>query len=201
MMKGALLPLGLALLGSLASGEARADVTWMPPVLVPAPTALTLQPLFGEPTGPAARLAPAAAVMPLRLSLLWTTLPFTRLLPGDPCESREDASGNSQYGFPAQHQVYLAMTSRLALHGFSKIGCPLDAKIAAGGTYAVPVAPDVWIVPSAGVSARTSWAQGRVVPRGEARVDLMMNTSNGRTLGIGVGKRGNRQGVQLTGSW
>jgi hypothetical protein len=100
-----------------------------------------------------------------------------------------------------QHQVYLAMTSRLVLHGFSKLGCPLDAKVAGGVTYTVPVAHDVWIVPSAGVSARTSLAQGRVLSKGHARVDLLINTSDDRTLGIGVVKKGNRQGVQLTGTW
>jgi hypothetical protein len=93
------------------------------------------------------------------------------------------------------------MTSSLALHGFSKLGCPLDAKVAGGVTYTVPVAHDVWLVPSAGISARTSWAQGHVVSKGEARVDVLMNTSNGGTLGLGVGKRGARQGVQLTGTW
>jgi hypothetical protein len=122
-------------------------------------------------------------------------------LPGDPCVAREEASGNSRSGFPVQYQVYLAMTSRLALHGFSRLGCPLDAKIAGAVTYAMPVAHDVWIVPNAGVSTRTTVAQGRVVSQGEVRVDVMLNTSNDRTLGVGVTKRGGRQGVQLTGSW
>jgi hypothetical protein len=40
-----------------------------------------------------------------------------------------------------------------------------------------------------------------VVSQGEVRVDVMLNTSNDRTLGVGVTKRGGRQGVQLTGSW
>jgi hypothetical protein len=44
-------------------------------------------------------------------------------------------------------------------------------------------------------------AQGRVVSTGQVRVDLLMNTSNDRTLGIGVVKKGGRQGVQLTGTW
>jgi hypothetical protein len=200
-MKRVFAPLVLALAAPLAITAARADVTWAPPILIPVPTALTLRPLFGEPTGPAGGLAPGLAALPLQLSLLWTTVRFAAALPGDPCASREDASGNSQYGFPVQHQVYLAMTSGLVLHGFSKLGCPLDAKIAGGVTYTVPVAQNVWLVPNVGVSAKTSLAQGRVVSRGEARVDLLMNTSDGRTLGIGVGKRGTRQGVQLTGTW
>jgi hypothetical protein len=201
MMKRALPLLLLALSTPLAATTARADVPWAaPPVFIPVPTALTLRPLLGEPSGPAG-LAPGLAVLPLRLSLLWTKLPSAAALPGDPCASREDASGNSQSGFPVQHQVYLAMTSRLVLHGFSKLGCPLDAKVAGGVTYMVPVAHDVWLVPNAGVSARTSLAQGRVVSTGQARVDLLMNTSNDRTLGIGVVKKGGRQGVQLTGTW
>ncbi len=200
-MKRVVALLAVALVAPLAPTAARADVTWSPPpTFIPVPTALTLPPLLGEPTGPAGGLAPWLAVMPLRLSLLWTRLPLATL-PGDPCASREDASGNSQSGFPVQHQVYLAMTSRLVLHGFSKLGCPLDAKVAGGATYTMPVTQDVSIVPSAGVSARTSFAQGRVVSTGQARVDLLLNTSNDGTLGIGVGKKRGRQGVQLTGTW
>jgi hypothetical protein len=201
MMKRVIPLLVLALAAPFAATTASADVTWAPPVFIPVPTTLTLRPLFGEPTGPAGALAPWLAVMPLRLSLLWTRLPTATTLPGDPCASREDASGNSQSGFPVQHQVYLAMTSRLVLHGFSKLGCPLDAKVAGGVTYTVPVTQNVSIVPNAGLSARTSLAQGRVVSTGQVRVDLLMNTSNDRTLGIGVVKKGGRQGVQLTGTW
>jgi hypothetical protein len=201
-MKRALPVLLLALAAHFAATTARADVAWAaPPIFIPVPTALTLQPLIGEPLGAAGGLAPPLAVLPLRLSLLWTARPLAAALPGDPCASREGASGNSQSGFPVQHQVYLAMTSRLVLHGFSRLGCPLDAKVAAGVTYTVPIAHGVWIVPSAGGFARTSLGQGRIVSTGQARVDLLMNTSNDRTLGIGVVKKGGRQGVQLTGTW
>lgn len=201
-MKRALPALLLALAANLAATTARADVTWAAPsILIPVPIALTLQPLLGEPLGAAGGLAPPLAVLPLRLSLLWTARPLGAVLPGDPCASREGASSNFQSGFPVQHQVYLAMTSRLVLHGFSKLGCPLDAKVAAGVTYTVPIAQGVSIVPSAGAFAKTSLAQGRVVTTGQARIDLLMNMSNDRTLGIGVVKKGSRQGVQLTGTW
>ncbi len=195
----------LALLGALAASvttfAARADDTSPVPVFMPVPTALTLKPLFGEPTGPQVGPDPALAVLPLRLSMLGTAFPHAGTGPSDPfnCAPREDPSGNSQYGFPVEHQVYLAMTSQLVLHGFSRLGCPIDSVVGGGVTYTVPLSHDVSIVPSAGVLARSNVLH--VPARGTVRVDLMMNTGNGRTLGIGVGKRGNRQGLQLTGTW
>jgi hypothetical protein len=78
---------------------------------------------------------------------------------------REDASDNSRFGFPVEHQVYLAMTSRLALHGFSRLGCPLDSLVGGAVTYAMPVAPNVWIVPSAGVDVQSTAVRGAVYRR------------------------------------
>jgi hypothetical protein len=112
-----------------------------------------------------------------------------------------DASGNSEYGFPVERQVYLAMTSRLALHGFSRLGCPVDAVVGGGITYTMPIAQGVSIVPSAGVYAKSSLVQGRVPTRGMVRVDVMMHTSDDRTLSIGVGRQHGVQGVHLTGTW
>lgn len=188
----------------LAASPSRADVPSPSPVFMPVPTALTLRPVFGEPSGPAGTgLDPAAAVLPLRLSMLAMAFPLAGALPSDPynCRPREDASGNSQYGFPVEHQVYLAMTSRLVLHGFSRLGCPVDAVAGGGVTYSMPLSHDVWIVPGAGAYAKSSLTQGRVPSKGTVHVDLLMDTGNGRTLGIGVGKRGGRQALQLTGTW
>ncbi len=202
-MRRLFLPLVIALSAPLAASSARADVTSPAPAFMPVPTALTLWPLFGEPTGNTVGLAPALAVLPLRLSLLGSAVPRASTLPGDPfhCESYEEASGNSQAGFPVEREVYLAMTSRLVLHGFSRLGCPVDARVGGGVTYTMPLARNVSIVPSAGAYARSSVAQGRVLTQGNVRVDLQLNTSSDWPLGIGVVKRGGRQGVQLTGTW
>jgi hypothetical protein len=200
-MRRLLLALLGALVASVTASAAHADDTSPSPVLVPVPTALTMKPIFGEPTGPIIGPDPGLAVLPLRLSMLG--MAPSHASPTDPfqCASRAEASGNSQYGFPVEHQVYLAMTSQLALHGFSRLGCPTDSVVGGGVTYTVPLSHGVSIVPSAGVLARSSLVQGRVPARGAVRVDLLMDTGNGRTLGIGVGKRGNRQGLQLTGTW
>ena len=200
-MRRLLLPLLGALLA--ATSTARADVTSSSPVFMPVPVALTLRPLFGEPTGPVVGPDPALAALPLRLSMLGMAFPRAGTGPSDPfnCAPREDASGNSQYGFPVEHQVYLAMTSHLVLHGFSRLGCPIDSVLGGGVTYTMPLSHDVSIVPSAGVLAKSNLGLGRVPAKGTVRVDLMMSTGSGRTLGIGVGKRGNKQGLQLTGTW
>jgi hypothetical protein len=202
-MRRLLLPLLGALLASVTTSAARADDLSPTPVFMPVPTALTLEPLFGEPTGPTVGPDPALAVLPLRLSMLGMAFPHAGTGPSDPfhCAPREDPSGNSRYGFPVEHQVYLAMTSQLVLHGFSRLGCPIDSVVGGGVTYTVPLSHDVSIVPSAGVLARSNGMTGRVPSKRTVRVDLIMNTGNGRTLGIGVGKRGNRQGLQLTGTW
>jgi len=185
---------------ALATSATRADVTSPTPAFMPVPTALTLRPLFGEPTGPRVGLATGLAVMPLRLSLVGIALPASAL-PGDPLQCDPEASGNSQYGFPVQRQVYLAMTSRLALHAFSRLGCPAQSVLGGAVTYSVPLARDVSIVPSAGASTRSTVSLGRPRTTGTVRVDLLLSTSGDRTLGIGVVKQGGRQGVQLTGTW
>ena len=124
------------------------SLAWMP-----TPTALQLRPLFGEPTGGAGGLAPALAVMPLRLSLMGDTFPIAGALGGSPCASREEASGNTVNGFVVQRQVYLAITPQLVLHGFSAAGCPLDAGIGGGMTYSRPVSKSLFLVASAGAYA------------------------------------------------
>lgn len=190
-----------ALLAPLAASTARADVTSSSPVFMPVPTALTLHPLFGEPTSLTTGLAPPLAVMPLRLSMLGMAFPRAGSLPSDPFNCNPDANGNSQYGFPVEHQVYLAMTSRLALHAFSRLGCPLDSAVGGAVTYTLPLSHDVSIVPSAGVLARSTLDQGRVRTAGSARVDLMLGTAGDRTLGIGIGRQRGVQGVQIVGTW
>ena len=168
------------------------SLAWMP-----TPTALQLRPLFGEPTGDAQGLAPALAVMPLRLSLMGDTFPIAGALGGSPCASREEASGNTVNGFAMQRQVYLAITPQLVLHGFSSAGCPLDAGIGGGMTYSVPVSRSLFLVASAGAYSLPSAQPGRVLTKGDARIDLIFRSTPDRAWGIGLGRRG----LKLTGTW
>jgi hypothetical protein len=179
------------------ASPALADDPAPPLAWMPTPTALQLRPLFGEPTGDANGLPPALAVMPLRLSLMSTTFPIAGALGGNPCTSREEASGNTVNGFAVQRQVYLPITQQLVLHGFSQAGCPLDAGMGGGVTYAVPLSKTSWLVASAGTYILPSQQPGRIVKKSDARLDLMFKTSPDRTLGIGVGRRG----LKLTGTW
>jgi hypothetical protein len=180
---------------------ARADVTSPTPAFMPVATPLTLRPLFGEPTSQVTGLAPSLAVLPLRLSMLGSAFPLAGASPTNPLHCDADSRGNSEYGFPVEHQVYLAMTSRLVLHGFSRLGCPTDAVVGGGVTYTFPLTQGVSIVPSAGAYAKSSVVQGRLPTRGTVRVDLMMHTSDDRTLSIGVGRQHGVQGVHLSGTW
>ena len=189
----------VAVVASLAAAPARADDPPPGPVFLPTPVQLTFPP-FGEPTGLSTGLAPALAVLPLRLSLMSSVFPLASLAPGDPfgCKTREDASGNSNAGFPAQHQVFLPITSRcLVLHGFSNAGCPLDAGAGGGISYTMPVARNVWLVPSAGVYSQPNGITPTTRTRSDARVDLVFKTYGDRTLGVGVGRRG----FKITGTW
>jgi hypothetical protein len=167
------------------------------PMWMPAPTALQLRPLFGEPTGDAQGLAPALAVMPLRLSLMSTAFPIAGALGGNPCASREEASGNTVNGFAVQRQVYLAITPQLVLHGFSRAGCPLDAGIGGGLTYSVPVSKSVFLVASAGTYTLPGVQPRRVLTKGDARIDLIFRSTPDRAWGVGLGRRG----LKLTGTW
>jgi hypothetical protein len=190
--------LSLSVALSLSSAAARADVTAPGPVFLPTPVQLTLPP-FGEPTGTAAGLAPALAVLPMRLSLLGATFPFAAAMPGDPfgCASRQDPAGNSSSGFATQNHVFLPLTGRLTLHGFSSVGCPLDAGMGGGVTYAAPLTRQAWLVASAGVYGQPSALPGVPRTKSDARVDVVFKAYGDRTLGVGVG----RQGLKFTGTW
>jgi hypothetical protein len=192
-----LLPVLLAACAVVWATPALTDDPAPAPVWMPTPTALQLRPLFGEPTGDAQGLAAALAVMPLRLSLMSTTFPIAGALGGNPCASREEPSGNTANGFAVQHQAYLAITPQLVLHGFSTAGCPLDAGVGGGVTYTVPVSKSVFLVASAGAYSLPSVQPGRVLTKGEARVDLVFRSTPDRAWGVGLGRRG----LKLTGTW
>jgi hypothetical protein len=154
-----------------------------------------LSPLFGEPTSGGGLLPPALAVLPLHLSLMGDVYPVAGALGDASCEPREEASGNTSWGFPVQHQTYFPLTSRLVLHGFSRLGCPIDASVGGGLTLALPLQKEWWLVVGAGVLGQPSLPRAPL--RMDARIDLVMRATSDHPLAIGVGRRG----IALTGLW
>jgi hypothetical protein len=174
-----------------ASGVALAQEPTSSPgaAMAPQVTTLQLSPLFGEPTGSGGALPPALAVLPLRLALLGDAFPIAGALGGAPCAPREGPSGNASWGFPVQRQAVLPLTSRLVLHGFSSLGCPLDAGMGGGLTFAAPLRRDLWLVAAAGVYGQPS-LPGRSLLRTDARLDVVMRATTDHPLAVGIGKRG-----------
>jgi hypothetical protein len=164
--------------------------------MVPTPVPLQLFPPSGEPTSTGGVLPPTLAVLPLRLSLMGGTFPIAGALPGDPCDSREESSGNTVWGFPVQHATYLQLTPQLTLHGFSSQGCPLDASVGGGVSYAITLPSNLWLVVNAGVLSQPS-LPGGARTRADARLDLMMRPTPDRAYAVGIGRRG----VTFTGQW
>ena len=95
-------------------------------------------------------------------------------------------SGNTKSGFPIQRYTFLPLAPRLVLHGFSSAGCPVDAGVGAGLTYAMPLRNDTWLVPSAGFySLRRPGTP--TITAAAARVDVVQDLSEGRSVNVGVG--------------
>jgi hypothetical protein len=168
-----------------------------PSVLLQAPWPLASNPqiapqpllLLGEPTG-SGSLAPWTASLPLRLSLQSTMFPLSMSGMFPNCESLEGPSGNSFQGIPVQRYTMLSLTPNLVLQGFSSAGCPVDGAIGGGITYSIPIRPSIWLVAGAGfygVPAHDSLPARR---RSDFRVDLVKTTSDGRSMSVGVGRRG-----------
>ncbi len=187
-------------LGVSTVAVARADgppMSLTPPATLAIPVAAPSSSLPGEHVGDTTGLAPALAVLPVRLSLLGAAFPIAPALGGAPCASREEASGNTQSGFALQHQISAAWTPRLTLTGFSQLGCPLDAGMGGALTYSVPLARDVWLLASVGVYTLPGLQPGRVVAMPDARLDVLFQKPSGRGVAVGMGLRG----FKLTASW
>ena len=164
--------------------------------IVPTPVPLRLFMSTGEPTSPGGALPPALAVLPLRLSLASATFPIAGALPGDPCASREESSGNTVWGFPMQHATYLSLTPQLTLSGFASRGCPLDSAIGGSLSYAITLPNNFWLVANAGLLSQPS-LPGGTRTRADLRLDLMMRPTPDRAYAVGIGRRG----VTFTGQW
>jgi hypothetical protein len=117
------------------------------------------------------------------------SFPIASALGGAPCASREEPSGNTMWGFPLQRQTYLPLTSRLVLHGFSRLGCPLDAGAGGGLTFAMPLPKDLWLVAAAGVYGQPA-LPGRSLLRSDAKLDVVLRATTDHPLAVGIGKRG-----------
>jgi hypothetical protein len=143
-------------------------------------------------------LAPDAAILPLRLSLLSSVYPLGPAFRGAGCSP--EVGGTI---LPTQLYGYIPLTPRLVLHGFSDLGCPgdstagIDAGAGGGLTYVAPLRPDLWLAAGAGVYGVpghgwvASTRQG-IPPRAvsELRVDLVKKQDDGRSLSVGIGARG-----------
>jgi hypothetical protein len=155
---------------------------------------LTAPWLRGEPTGPAA-LSSWVLSTPLRLSLQGDIHPIGGGFSN--CTSREEPSGNSINGFPVQRFGSMRFTSALTLQGFSSAGCPVDGAIGAGFTYTAALESSLWLVASAGVYGVPPHAPFPSRSSSDGRVDLIKQLNDGRTLTMGVGKRG----ISVGGAW
>ena len=130
-----------------------------------------------------------AAFAPLQLSL--TSGLFSQAGAFSGCASRGDASGNSLNGFATQYHSFIRLVPRLVLHGYSMMGCSVDAGMGGGLTYAVPLRKSLWLVPSAGIYVLpNSTGGGAAAPvTTAARVDLVKQLGWGGTLSFGLGGR------------
>ena len=149
--------------------------------------------LSGEPAGTGSA-SPWIQSAPLRLSLQSPIFPMAGGFAN--CVSREEAAGNTVNGFAVQRFASLQLAPGLTVHGFTSGGCPVDGAIGGGVTYVVPLRPTLALVASAGAYAAPNHPSSSRVST-DARIDLTKSLDSGRTLSVGVGRRG----VSIGGSW
>jgi hypothetical protein len=134
-----------------------------------------------DPWSAANDLAPALAVLPLRLSLQASLFPMAPGMGDDRC---------GVHGFPVQRSAVMFLTPRLQLHGFSSVGCLIDGAIGGGLTYVTPLRRDLWLVASAGIYGVPPHLPSVGQVHTDARLDVVKRTSDNRTYSVGIGKRG-----------
>lgn len=120
--------IAIALLAAWAALEAAPARAQAPSPAGPA-LPLPIGSSTGDPPAGLGGLSPPLAVLPLRLSLQPALLPVEPVSSSQPCEPREEASGNTFHGFPLLGYASLRLMPRLSLHGFSTLGCPTSAGI------------------------------------------------------------------------
>ena len=178
------IPLATATFSAIVglSGAARAQHALAP--LVPVVTPFRADDRFTHKDGPRVETA---------LAPLWLTLSsglFSQASLFHGCESRADASGNSVNGFAVQRHSFLRLAPQLVLHRFSMAGCAVDTGSGAALSQAIPLQKGLWLVPSAGFYRQSTPYDGTsVLVTAAARVDLVQQLAQGRTLSLGLGAR------------
>jgi hypothetical protein len=89
-----------------------------------------------------------------------------------------------------QRYTFLQLTPNLTLHGFSSAGCPVDSAIGGAVTYSIPINPSIWLVAGAGVYTVPAHYGLPARQQSDVRLDLVKTTNDGRSVSVGVGRRG-----------
>jgi len=189
---------GLALRGLIMSALLTLAATGRAQALSPAGPTLPVPMLStgDPPRGAGSQLSPRLVSMPLRLSLQPVLLPVEPPSTSQPCESREEPSGNTFHGFPLQGYASLRLIPQLTLHGFTNLGCPTNGGIGTAVTYTATLRPDIWLVVGAGAYA-IPHAQVGAPAQYDFHVDLMTRGHDDRVWSVGLG----RKGVTFGGQW
>jgi hypothetical protein len=204
MRRAVPLAMALAVLCAAKLAAAQAPAIVLPP---PASSVLTSSPTHVSDSG---TLPPAAASLPLRLSLLGAVYPLGPTFGSGACGAASLAAAGTI--FPTQPYTQIELSPRLVFHGFSDLGCPgdpyalLDTGAGGGLTYSLPLRPALWLVASAGaygvpahdyLPARSAFGGGLDVAVQEPK------TSNVLTTGIGISTRGRglRVGPRIGGTF
>src|SRR5262249_4598398 len=153
------------------------------PALPAQPAPFRLQAPLGEPTAGSGTSAPGLTPLPLQLSLLGSVFPAFGGALGDDCAQRAEAAGNSVRGFARRYAAGLALAPSLTLHGFSSLGCTVDAGIGGGVSYAVPIRRGITLIPSAGIFGRPSLPTATQV-KTDVRLDLLFERPSGRSFSV-----------------
>jgi hypothetical protein len=183
-------PIALAALAASAAALAQEPTgTFQAPWPLAQNPQITMPSLLwsGEPTQ-AGTLSPWLASTPLRLSLQSTIFPMAGAFPN--CAAVEGPSGNSINGWAVQRYTIIPLTPNLALHGFSSAGCPIDGAIGGGLTYSSPLGKEWWLVAGAGMYGVPRHDSMPARRRSDLRIDMMKALPDGRSLSVGVGRRG-----------
>lgn len=131
--------------------------------------------------------SPSILFEPLRLGLMSEIAPMAATEPG--CRDTVEMTGSLTAMGPAtpmQRVRAVPLGPRLTLVGFSRGGCPIDAAIGGGLTYAVPLRPSVFFVTSAGALVQPPFGTRPVTIIPQARADAVFDRGEGRSWSVGV---------------
>jgi hypothetical protein len=192
---------GLAFCGAFAVGpDARAQqaqpaqsavLPIVAPIIGP-PQVVWLSP--GDASGAAGNAghAPSFVLDPIRLALFGDAVPLGSSDPA--CSGSPEATGTATAatgGFASQRTAAFQLVPHLTLVGFSRGGCGLDAAAGGAVVFAMPIRKDVWFAASAGIlTLPHAGPMGSPVVNRHFRADVVFAQPDGRSLSVGVSKRG-----------